>query len=240
MSELFAKWLAHYDPIHFGFTPRGIANGVSATCGRCFPRTSGGYNLYRGSPDAEAIDFSAPVGAAGVNATSIRNFPGYPHAPSTSYAYVVRSIGGGGVESAASAPPVVVEFDEQGRTLGPRPNPPTQLIVRPIAGGAFQLRWTYCPIHEPVPPVEFHIYTDWGSGVVNFEAYEDVVAYRRGVVHYAYTTRVYLHGSRRLWAVRTVSATGATDGNTHIVGGYADSEYPPVHPALVAGRSDEE
>lgn len=135
---------------------------------------------------------------------------------------------------------MVVAFDEQGHTLGPRPNPPTQLIVRPIGGGGFRLQWTYSPIDEPAAPVEFHIYTDWGSGVVDFDAYEDVVAYRRGVVHYSYTTRIYLHGSYRLWAVRTISATGAPDGNTHVVGAFADSEYPPVHPALVARRSDEE
>jgi len=65
MPERFEKEPAHYDPIHRGYTPRGIANGVTATGGWCFPRVlSGGYNLYRG-PSAASIDFSRPVGAAG-------------------------------------------------------------------------------------------------------------------------------------------------------------------------------
>ena len=101
MSDLLRRWLAHYDPIHRGYTPRGIANAVCATNGWAFPRVRGGTNLYRGSPTAEAVDLTHPVGAAGRGATTIANFPWRPHGAGKEYYYVLRAIGGGGVESPA-------------------------------------------------------------------------------------------------------------------------------------------
>ena len=96
---LLAKWLDHYDPIHRGYTPRGIANGVCATAGWTFPRLGGGYNLYRGTPTADDIDYGVPVGAAGAGAGRINNFLWRPHTADTEYFYVCRAVGGGGVES---------------------------------------------------------------------------------------------------------------------------------------------
>ena len=113
-SDLFGQWLAHYDTIHRGYTPSGIANGVTATGGWSFPRILGGYNLYRGTDGAESIAFGLPVGAAGREAGNISNFGWRPHAASTKYAYVVKAIGGGGVESEASHPARVAEFDANG------------------------------------------------------------------------------------------------------------------------------
>ena len=230
MTTLLEKWLAHYDPIHRGWTLRGIANGVCATCGWCFPSVSGGYNLYRGSPGAESIDYGAPVGAADAAAEQIHSFAWRPHAPNMTYAYVVRAIGGGGVESESSDPPVTVETDAQGRPMGPRPNAPSQLSVRPVAGGAFVLRWTYSPFGEATAPAAFRVFTDGGTGTVNYVAVVGTVSYRRGQPHYAFQTGGHAHGVRRLWAVRAVSAEGRDDGNTGTVVGLADAEPPEAHP----------
>ncbi|UCG15489.1 MAG: hypothetical protein JSV19_09345 [Phycisphaerales bacterium] len=239
MSDLFGKWLDHYDPIHLGYTPRGIANGVCATGGWFFPRITGGYNLYRGSPGAGEIDYGRPVGAAGTAATEIRNFPWCLHASNTTYAYVVRSIGGGGVESDSSAPPVSVEIDALGTVIGPRPNAPSQLSVRPAADGAFDLRWTYSTAGEAAPPMMFRIFSDQGTGAIDFDTVVGSVAYRAGQVHYAFTTPTHAHGTRRLWAVRAVSVDDVDDGNSVAVSAWADAEPPPVCAGLIARRGGE-
>ena len=82
-DNLLTKWLAFYDPIHRGFTPRGIANGGITTVGWSFPRIKGGLNLYRGTPTANDVDFTDPVGAAGFDGQEIRNFSWRNHQPST-------------------------------------------------------------------------------------------------------------------------------------------------------------
>ncbi len=233
-SELFDKWLAHYDSIHRGWTVRGIANGVSAMNGWGVPRVAGGYNLYRGSGSADAIDFTSPVGAAGRDVVGISNFAWRPHAVSTRYYYAVKSIGGGGVESEGSLPARVAEFDGGGGLIGLRPNAPTGLAVRATAGGAFALRWLYGSRLEAAAPSAFRIYHDAGTGTVDYNTLVASVPYVRGRAHFVYASAGFAHGSRRVWAVRAVTDEGVEDGNVVTAFGWADATAPPVHPSVRA------
>lgn len=234
MTDLFDKWLDHYDPIHRGYTPRGIANAVCATNGWCFPRIGGGYNLYRGTPTIEDIDYSVPVGAAGPGVGQVANFAWWSHAADTEYFYVLRAIGGGGVESASSAPPVAVAFDAAGIFIGGRPNHPTDLCVSPTSCGRFVLRWSYSALGEEVSPDEFRVYSDGGSGTMDYETVVGQVAYHPGQTCFGYTTEECLgHGSRRKWVVRAVSVNERDDGNESTVEAVADAEGPDPHPSLL-------
>ena len=232
--DLFEKWLAYYDPIHRGYTVRGIANALTATNGWCFPRVAGGYNLYRGSDSIESIDFAHPAGAAGSLATSIGNFPWHPHAASTCYVYAIKAIGGGGVESEASRPARVAEFDVESALLGPRPNGPSELTARAAAGGRFELRWVYPSRRQEAAPSGFHIYHDGGTGLIDYGTVVASVPYRRGRVHYHWLSGPFGHGARRIWSVRAVSAEGVDDGNILTAAGGADAEAPPAHPEVAA------
>jgi hypothetical protein len=252
-SELLAKWLRHYDPIHRGFTPAGIVNGVTATSGWSFPRMRGGYNLYRGGVAAgagagggigvaapAAVDFDHPVGAAGRNATTIANAPWRPHQPSTVYLYTVKSIGGGGVESVAASPARAAEFDGAGALLGPRPNSPIAVSVRPGTGGTFVVRWAFAMRHGEVPPDHFALHHDDGTGEVDYDHVVAQVNYQRGRAHYTYASGAFSHGARRTWAVRAVTAAGVHDGNTRQVPGFADGSAPAAAAAVHLSRLEEE
>ena len=238
MSELLDKWLAHYDSIHRGWTPRGIANGLCATNGFCFPRMAGGYNLYRGTPGLEDVDTNIPVGAAGAKATQIQTFSWRPHAASTGYVFVLRSIGGGGVESASSdeapsRPQVVsVPFDEAGLPEGLKPNPPTALCVARAADGRFAVSWDYVPRDEETPPAQFKVFTDNGTGVMDYDTPIGTVPYRPRAGRFEFVTETHAHGAVRTFGVRSVSTDGSTDGNTATVTSWADAEGPPVHTAV--------
>lgn len=229
---MFGKWLAHYDPIHRGYTPSGIANGVTAMCGWAFPRVRGGYNLYRGTSGAESIDFVHPVGAAGVTSTTIDNFSWRPHADTTQYAYAVRAIGGGGVESAASHPTRVAEFDGAGSLIGLRPNTVVGLSVRASAGGRFVVHWVYVSRFEEATPSEFRIFHDNGGGTVDYNTVVATVAYRRGAAHYSYASGAFAHGTRMIWGVRAATATGVDDGNVAQDAAFADAEAPGAYPGM--------
>ncbi len=239
-SDLFIKWLAHYDTIHRGYTPAGIANAVTATGGSSFPRMAGGYNLYRGVDDDGAIDYANPVGAAGRNATTIANFTWRPHAASTRYFYTIKAVGGGGVESAASLPARIAEFDQSGGLLGLRPNAPNDLNVSPVAGGKFLVKWVYCARFQEAMPAEFRLYHDAGTGTVDYQTVIAQVSYRPGRVHYSYTSAAFAHDARRIWSVRAVTAGSVDDGNVSQVFAWADTQAPDPHPAVRLARLDPE
>lgn len=232
-DDFLAKWLDHYDPIHLGYTPRGIANAICATNGWSFPRVKGGYNLYRGTPTAGDIDYAVPVGAACPTAVRASTFAWWSHAADTEYWYVLRAVGGGGVESASSQPAVSVAFDAAGDFVGGRPNPPAALSASPTAEGRFVLRWSYSDLNEEVSPSEFRIYSDGGTGTMDYENAVGQVAYSLGQVHFNYTTGTHAHGAKRMWGVRAVSALGRDDANETAVTRNADASGPDPHPNLL-------
>ncbi len=226
-SELLNKWLTHYDPIHRGYTPMGIANGVSATLGWSFPRVAGGYNLYRGVGSG-AVDFDQPVGAVGANATAVANFSWRPHAVDTTYSYVLKSVGGGGVESLASQA-AVAAFDGVGGLLGPKPASPLSLDVTPGVGGRFVVSWVLDDRFGEATPTEFRVFHDNGSGTVDYATVVGQVSHVRGRVHYSFSSAAFAHGLRRVWGVRAVTSQGVDDGN--VLAGFAWSDA--VGPAAV-------
>lgn len=232
VTDLLSKWLAYYDPIHRGWTPKGIANGVSATRGFSFPRVAGGYNLYRGAPGADDIDFSAPVGASGAAAREIKTFSWRVHAPSTTYAYALRSVGGGGVESAASVAVGPVPFDVAGEPIGLIPNSVVNLATRSVSGGALEISFDYDPRGQEIAPIEFRIFGDDGSGSVDFGSPVGLVTYRARGRRYRFVTAPIAHGAVRSFAVRAVAADGTDDGSTETVAGVGDAVSPPVHPGI--------
>ncbi len=229
-DNLLTKWLAFYDPIHRGFTPRGIANGGMTTVGWSFPRIRGGFNLYRGAPSGNDIDFTDPVGAAGFDADEIRNFAWRNHSPGTTYYYALKSINGGGCESAPAERIWPATFDEAGNMLGDPPNAPDNLQVEPASGGRFRLRWTYSERDQLVAPSEFRLYHDNGSGTVDYETIVATVSYKFARFHYEYTSGGFAHDAKRVWSVRAASAAGIEDANTTAVVAVADAVGPPNHP----------
>ncbi len=231
-NGFLAKWLAYYDPIHRGWTPAGIANGVCATVGFFFPRIRGGYNLRRGV--GEVPDASEPiVGAAGADATTIRTFPWMMHDASTTYVYRLTAINGGGVENWSDEVVASTGFDAAGDWVGSRPNAPADLRVTPGAGGKFVLRWTYSRPGEQAEPAAFRLYNDGGTGSVDFETIVATVEYRRGRFHYCYSSEAFASGTRVRWVVRAVSAEGVEDTNEQVAFGWADALAPSADPTVV-------
>jgi hypothetical protein len=230
MSEMLDKWLAHYDPIHRGWTPRGVANGVCATNGFAFPRVGGGYNLYRGADGA--IDDGAPVGATGSKAQSITTFAWRRHQASNVYRYALRAIGGGGVESASSASMVTVDFDAAGDPAPLRPNSPGDLVVGPLAGGRIEVSWSYDARGEEASPSAFQVFSDGGSGAFDWETPIGAVAYRARAGRFRLVSGAHGHDCVVAFAVRAVTAA-ADDGNEVVKCARARAAEPAPHEAVL-------
>jgi len=239
MSDLLDKWLAHYDPIHRGWTPRGIAQGVCATRGFAFPRLAGGYTLYRGPAPDGPVDTYRPVGACGPAARTVSTFDWWPMDASSDYVFALASVGGGGVESVTSAPFVRVSTDDAGDALPPAPNAPRELQAAAISGGRFELSWRYDRRDEAARPESFAVYGGEDPATIDYETVLGAVNYARNVQCFAWESSAYDHDAVRSFAVRAVSAAGAVDDNTFVVSARALATGPAVHDAVFTERVEE-
>lgn len=229
MSSLLTHWLSHYDSIHRGWTPRGIANGVCATNGFAFPRVAGGYNLYRRDNGSQE---TVVVGAAGANADRVENFVWAAAGADDDVRFELRSIGGGGVESAASGLKVDVQFDGLAQPNAVKPNSPDGLTIERRAAGRFELTWRYRDRDQEVAPVFFRIFTDNATGVIDYKNPVGEVAYQPRRIAYSFLTVSHSHGTTFQFVVRAVAESGAHDGSTVAVAQWADA-VPPVLPQVV-------
>lgn len=234
-SELLRQWLLHYDPLHRGYTPAGIANGVCAARGFSFPRVAGGYNLYRAAAEDLGFLNGEIAGAAGANASAIETFPWRPAAADSTYRFALRAVGGGGVESALSDN-VLVDFDSASEPGAPRPNGAIDLAVTAKAGGILELSWGYPPEDEELPPIEFHIFSDGGSGDIDLDSPVGAVAYVPRAGRFRFLTGPFTHGAAVRFAVRAVAAGGGIGRVDATATGVADAAAPAA-PTLFIERS---
>ncbi len=238
-NDLLQCWLRYYDPIHLGWTPKGIANGVCATAGYFFPRIAGGYNLRR-AIGRVADDGDPIVGTAGCDAAVVRTFPWVRHAASEVYTYRLAAIGGGGVEDQTEEARALVAFDDVGRWVGYRPNAPADLRVCALSGGRFLVRWTYTEEGQQIEPLAFRVYHNNGGGAIDYDRPVGMVGYRRRQWHFAFTSAGFDHDTCVRWAVRAVSASGVEEQNVVFVAGRAERQAPPINPPVMLSRQSME
>lgn len=225
MSEsLLQAWLRHYDPIHRGWTPNGIANGVCATGGWAFPRIRGGYNLRR-SLNGPPGPGDRIVGAGPAGAREVRTFA-WLDQPQGDWCHGLAAIGGGGVEDLDAQSLTRVGIGSAGEWLGPRPNQVSDLRVEPVAGGRFLLRWSYCPGGQQTAPELFGVYHSEPGEPLAWEQAVASVAFRTGQLHYAYRSGPFADGARVAWGVRAAGPAGQ-EGNTLAVWAVARASGPP-------------
>jgi len=237
VRSLLSRWLEHYDSVHRGWTPRGIANAVCSTCGFGFPRIRGGYNLYRsagGVPEAGRV----PVGAAGADAGVVRTFPWVTHAAGTTYVYRLTSLNGGGAENIEDEVLCRVAFDAAGGWVGLRPNAVSDLRVTSLSGGRFEVVFCYMREGEQAEPVRFDVYCDGGTGEVDFGSAVGSVGYQRGRLHYTYVSEAFAHDTPVRWSVKAVSAAGVASEACGVVTGRAAAQAPPADPVVFVEASE--
>ena len=132
-----------------------------------------------------------------------------------------------------------VESDGAGALVGPRPNGPSCVQVAASAGGCFILRWTYAWLDEEVPPNEFRIYSDGGTGTMNYVSPIATVAHRVGKADFQHTSAPFAHGTTVRWGGRAAAASGLEEENSAVVTARADATGPPAVGHVAAERGAE-
>jgi len=124
-----------------------------------------------------------------------------------------------------------VAFDANGDLVLPAPNAPYALKLNPQSGGGVQAEWAFNPQNQDVAPSTFNIYTNAGSGAVDYTAPAATLSYsvaRR----YQNSVGTFAHGATVKVAVRAEGTNGVEETNTTEVTITADAQAPdPVSAA---------
>ena len=223
-NMIFTRWMDRYDPLR-GRSKAALLNGLLRSCGRFWLRVGGGVNAYRGDAGGE-IDYSAPIGAAGPQRGvrgKLRTFP-WVAWPTGQYDVVLKAVGCGGVEE-SSENRIRIVIDSVGASEGSKANAPSGLSAKAIAGGKIRLAWRYCSAGSVGIAAEFRVYSDEGSGSVNYAAPIATVT-AAGDRWYSWTSSAYANNSAVKFVVRTANPAGGEESNEITVSAVADADAP--------------
>ena len=193
------------ESLFIGQTCNGYKVGTVLTCGWFWVRVRGCMMLYRGG-DLSAIDFTNILAVSDAEAEQI-NVPSWlEHRADGSYIYVVRRVNCCGMVESGLRGLVRVRFDSEGGLEEPRPNGVFGLMVRQFASDKAKLGWFYCPLCQGCVPACFKVYSDDGSGQIDYENEIGLVGYE-GRGFYVFITEQLDEGSH-LFAVRAEDRAG--------------------------------
>ena len=187
------------DALFDGMTANAFKLGTVLSLGWFWMRVDGCSVLYRGDV-MDAIDFGDVLSVAEIDAEQM-SVPSYVgHENNTIYFYVVRRVNGCGVVDQTLSASVRVAIDSSGDLVEPHPN---------------ELSWYYCPLAQESESESFVIYSDGGSGAIDFENSVATVSYT-GRRFYSYTSGI-LNSSRSLFCIKVEDASGQASGGIVIL-----------------------
>lgn len=202
---------AQRDPLRVGYFGRSAYNALCLTDGYFWTRRQGGYNVYRGVNSPHHIAYGRPVAARTADATQLTLPAALVADADTVHCFAVRTVGPFGHESSDAA---IVSFrtdaDCDGTSL---PNAPYGLEVRTLGDRRVGLRWRYDSTGQSAWPTHFAVYSDNGTGTIDYDTPADMVTCESIRRRYAWQSDSLAAGYMYRFVVRAVTADGATDGN---------------------------
>lgn len=212
------KWFGYYSPLMAGRFD--FHTGESAArfdtfmqfihLGRWWTRIRGGHNLRRRS-DRTVPTLADPIIARSDAATATMQTPTrIGHANDTNWIYMITAVGAGGVENEDRRNIREVVINAAGTLVGSLPNKPTGIKVVPKSNGSFDIYWQYNPKLHGAAPTSFKVYSDSGTGTIDYVTPVATVTYDAEIQSYSANSGV-LAGSTDtavLFVVRAVVASG--------------------------------
>jgi len=131
------------------------------------------------------------------------------HEVGQSYLYVVRRANRCGDEEQSFGMAIKAVFDGEGDLIEPGCNKVFSIFAEQIEGPGVRVVWYYCPVGQEAVCGGFNVYSDNGTGQVDYETSVAVVDYA-GARFYSYESGVLSEG-RYLFVIRAVSKDGQED-----------------------------
>ncbi len=190
------------DSINGGDSDKGVKLCLGLTEGDFWSRVRGANIVYKAQSlaDMNFDDFEQVR-----NITEKIELAGGQ--PSDRWLAVVRAVSGYGQEEQTINNAVNVEFDSQGNILQQCNR--LMNIAAVQTDGKVQLRWFYRAVNQTKKPARFLIYSDNGTGVIDFDNPTGSVEYT-GRKFYSFTTE-QLPGDEYIFCIKTAGADGSID-----------------------------
>lgn len=154
----------------------------------------------------KTIDFDRVLVVAGPDENEI-GLPSYlSHEPGEVYYYVVRCANKCGQIEQTLQAAVKAAIDNDGELREARPNGVFGLFGRQRQDGKVEIVWSYNPIEQKSSPAEMRIYSNAGSGEIDFQQPIDSVPYK-GRNFYRFESEA-LGDGRYQFAVRAADIRG--------------------------------
>ncbi len=183
-----------------------------------------GYDLYRATgPDPESLDYASPWSRVGPGVTEVES-PALD--AGTTHWFGVRPVSENGQESPITSCEARIELDEAGQQGPDRPAGVLALSARSLSGGRLSLMWGYRVGENSVVPEAFRVFSDGGTGVLNYSAPIGEVIYRADRAWFGWTSEPLPDGFARQLAVRAVAAGAVLDEQPAVVVATPDASAP--------------
>lgn len=206
------KWLK--EALFTGMTSNAFKLGTVLSAGWFWMRIGGCSVLYRG-PSMYQIEFGDILAVTDIDSEQIA-VPGWlSHESDTTYYYVVRRANLCGVKEQSLKAATKVIFDEDGELFEPGPNIVFDIRVRRIESDKVELVWFYCPLEQREEPSCFKVYSDSGSGQIDYDTAAAEVDYV-GRRFYSYVTE-QLDAGVYLFAVRAEDEHGKQVSSSAVI-----------------------
>ncbi|MHC4636080.1 MAG: hypothetical protein ACYTBP_01620 [Planctomycetota bacterium] len=206
------KWLK--GALFAGMTSNAFKLGTVLSVGWFWMRPAGCSVLYRG-PSIDQIEFGDILTVTDINSEQIEVPSWLSHESDTTYYYVVRRANLCGVEEQSLKAAAKVIFDEDGELFEPGPNSVFDIRIRRIESDKVELVWFYCPLWQLEEPSCFKVYSNSGSGQIDYDTAAAEVDYV-GRRFYSYVTE-QLDAGVYLFAVRAEDEQGTQDGSSAVI-----------------------
>lgn len=197
------------DALFGGMTSNAFKLGTVLTSGWFWVRRDGCAILYRGS-SFWTVDFENILLVTEPEPIEI-TVPSYvPHEDEQRYYYAVRRANFVGDCERGLQAIVRVEFDSEGKLVEDRPNAVYGLKAEQLTNSTIRLSWYYCPLAQESEPIVFNVYSDNGTGEIDYENAIAVIEYEgKGF----YSCEVTVAGEGRYsFAVRAEDKAGTEGG----------------------------
>ncbi len=191
------------DALFSGMTSNAFKLGTVLSLGWFWLRVCGCTILYRGRSMKE-IGFGKILATAKASASQISPPTYLLHGSHSTWFYVVRRVNGNGDEEKTLHAAVKVTTDSDGDLVGPVPNTLFAVTFN-VRGDHLEIVWRYSEICQGQKPVCFRIYSDGGTGQVDYETTVGIINYNG--------RRFYFWMSESLGQGRYLFSIKAADSN---------------------------
>jgi hypothetical protein len=202
------------DALFAGMTTDAFKLGTVLSLGWFWMRRAGCCALFRAA-DMETINSANILLVAEQNMQTVSP-PNYlPHSSDSTYFYLVRNYNIFGRQERTLLAAAKVKIDSDGELAPPQPNKIFAWAAKQVNGNKVQLAWFYCVLEQKSQPIRFKIYSDNGTGQIDYENPLTTIAYK-GRRFYSYQCDASGQAAN-LFAIRAENATGIQDNSLAII-----------------------